>query len=358
MAFTANVFTPTIIANALFNYDSLITTNRMTELAQEIVAGQAILAWQDPNIIPIGSGTDCFSADIYTLRSGSFDKGDKDKTCAVGTGPKAGSEKITPTKTSLVNHEVFSVDEGLCQNAIEFGTQVGYGMAKAMAGLETKLSKYMVALAATGADTPNADNFETPGTVVGDAYEISAADFTSDVLADLQWAGKAEDWVMPLIVNGRNFFNPKILEQYASVGCCTNDAILNRNQVFDIVWDAKNVDSVLGAGSTLVIDKNALYFWSSPAYGNMGIETMMTLGAEAADRYHFVTTLPRLMYFSNGSMQPIYVDVRAERSCIATGLVPRSGWKFELMLHGAAGLNLPNEAGKQGIYRINKVAGA
>jgi len=64
------------------------------------------------------------------------------------------------------------------------------------------------------------------------------------------------------------------------------------------------------------------------------------------------------MYFSNGSMQPIYVDVRAERSCIATGLVPRSGWKFELMLHGAAGLNLPNEAGKQGIYRINKVAGA
>jgi hypothetical protein len=355
MAFTANVFTPTIIADTLYNYENLFATNRMTELAQEIVAGQAILTWQDPNIIPIGNGTDCFSADIYTLRSGSFDKGNKTIACAVGTGPKAGSEKITPSKVSLVNHEIFSVDDGLCQNAIEFSTLLSYGFAKAMAGLETKLSKALVALAATGADTPTAAYFETTGAVVGDAYEIAAANFDSDVLADLQWAGKSEDWIMPLIVNGRNFFNKAILEQYASSGCCTNDAILNRNQVFDIVWDAKNVDSVLGSGSTLVIDKNALYFWSSPAYSNIGMQTMMNEGKEAADRYHFVTTLPRLQYFANGGFQPIYVDVRMERACIATGLVPRDGWKVECMLHGAMGLNLPNESGKQGIYRINKV---
>lgn len=82
---------------------------------------------------------------------------------------------------------------------------------------------------------------------------------------------------------------------------------------------------------------------------------MMTEGKEASDRYHFVDTLPRLKYFANGQYNDIYVDVRAERSCINTGLVPRNSWKFTMMLHGAAGLNLADANGKNGIVKIKVI---
>lgn len=357
MAFTANVFTPSAIGAALFNEQLLLETSRMTELSQEIVAGQAILMHQDPNLVTTGFGESCINAKVYTLRSDSLDKGDKVVACAVSSGVKAGSEALTLTKESLVNIEHFAIDDILCANAVDFGTQFAYLSLKAKIGLEVKLSKALVALAAANVDTPDAAWFEVDGTVNGDIYEIAAADFTADVLADLQWTMKAADMISPIIVNGRNFFNKSILNQFESAGCCTNDAILNRNQVFSIYWDAKNVDSVTGASSSLVIDKNALLFWSSPAYSNIGIETMMTAGEEPADRYHYVDVLPRLQYFANGQMNPIYVDVRAERACSMDSLVPRNGWKFQMMLHGALTANLANQDGLQGIVRIDKIAG-
>jgi hypothetical protein len=215
----------------------------------------------------------------------------------------------------------------------------------------------MVALAATGLDVPIAADFETTGVVNGSVYEIQDQNLTSAVLADLEWVGKAKDLNDPIIINGRNFYNSQILEQYAHTGCCTNDAILNKNKTFQVYWDAKNVDSILGAGSTLMVDKNSMVFWSQPAYSNLGMDTAMTLGKESGDRYHWVETLPRLQYFANGSMQPIYVDVRAERSCVADAIgVSRDQWKFEYMLFGANTLNLQNQDGNNGIYKVLKVA--
>jgi hypothetical protein len=126
-----------------------------------------------------------------------------------------------------------------------------------------------------------------------------------------------------------------------------------------LYWDAKNVDSVTGANSSLVVDKNALLFWSSPVYSNQGIATAMTDGKEAADRYHYVDVLPRLQYYANGQMNPIYVDVRMEKGCVLDSLsIPRDAWKVEMFLTGALELNLPNaDAGLQGIIHVQQIAG-
>ena len=98
MPFTAGVFTPTIIGAAKVNEQELLANSRITELQREIVAGAAILNNQDPNIVTTGFGELCMNADIYTLRSGSTDKGNKTIACEVGLGPEAGSEKISLTK--------------------------------------------------------------------------------------------------------------------------------------------------------------------------------------------------------------------------------------------------------------------
>lgn len=359
MAFTAGVFTPSAIADIVIAEQDLLATSRMSELSQEIVAGQALLQHQDPNIVTLGEGSSCFGAKVYTLRSASLEAANTTLACAIPAGPKAGTEAISLTKTLLTKPQRFAIDDVLCRNDVDFVKQMAYLGMKAKVGLEVALSKAIVTLAGTGADTPEADWFETAGTVSGTDYEIDAADFDADVLADLQWAGKASDMNQPIIINGRNFFNKSIIEQYASVGCCTNDAILNRNQVFDIYWDAKNVDSTLGAGSTLVVDKNSVLFWSSHVYDNMGMETMTTEGEESNDRFHFVDTLPRLKYFANGGLQDIYVDVRVEKGCVLDSLnVSRTAWKFEYMLFGAMSLNLANQDGYNGILSIKKVTGA
>ena len=358
MAFTPNVFTDTIIGNVKLNEREILMTSRMAELNYEIVAGAAILNNQDPTIVTNGFGQSCMNADIYTLRSGSLDAGVKTIACAVGTGPKAGSEKLTLTKEVLVNKEYFSIDDILCNNAVDFANQFSYLSMKAKIALEVKLSKALVAAAVAGQDTAVAGWFETDGAVVGGAYEIAAADFNSSVLGDMLWAGRATDMVAPIVLNGRNLFNAKTLAEFESMGCCTTNAALNSNKLFQLYWDAKNVDSVTGAASSLVVDKNALLFWSSPVYSNIGIGTAMDAGKEAADRYHYVDVLPRLQYYANGQMNPIYVDVRMEKGCVLDSLgIPRDSWKVEMFLSGALELNLPNaDAGLQGIIHVKKVA--
>ena len=123
MAFTPNVFTDSIIGNVKLNEKEILMTSRMAELNYEIVAGAAILNNQDPTIVTAGFGQACMGADIYTLRSGSLDKGSKTIACAVGTGPKAGSEKLTITKEILTDLEYFSIDDILCNNAVDFAKQ-------------------------------------------------------------------------------------------------------------------------------------------------------------------------------------------------------------------------------------------
>jgi len=360
MAFTPNVFTDSIIGNIKLNEREILMTSRMAELNYEIVAGAAILNNQDPVIVTNGFGQACMNADIYTLRSGSLDKGSKTIACALGTGPKAGSEKLTLTKEILVNLEYFAIDDILCANAVDFARQFSYLSMKAKIALEVKLAKALVAAAVAGQDTPDADWFETPGAVNSTVYEIAKSDFSSAVLGDLLWAARSTDMVAPIVVNGRNLFNAKTMAEFEHYGCCSTNAALNSNKLFQLYWDAKNVDSVTGANSSLVIDKNALLFWSSPAYSNMGIESSMTDGKESDDRYHFIDVLPRLQYYANGQLNPIYVDVRMEKGCVLDALsVPRDSWKVEMWLSGALELNLPNagESGLQGIIHVQQIAG-
>ena len=128
MAFTANVFTPSAIGAAILGEQEILENSRMAEFKQEIVAGQAILAHQDPRIDQVGFGEACMNAKIYTLRSGTTDKGDKAMDCEVTGGNKPGSEAITLTKSILVNLEEFAIDRGGGAGKETIGTGASVGL--------------------------------------------------------------------------------------------------------------------------------------------------------------------------------------------------------------------------------------
>lgn len=361
MAFTPGDFSPSAIGATIIKEKQAIGSPRTSELNKDIIAGAALLQHQDPGIIPMSPGISCANAKLYTYRIASTDKAAKTMACAVGTGPEAGTETVTVTKEVLVNNEYFKIDEDFCANAETFTDVLANSLARAKANLELKLSKALIAAAVAGADTPVDTWFKSApnGAVNGTIFEVPTAEFTSALLADMQWIGKYLGFNQGIVLNGRNFYNESILKMYESAGCATNDAILNTNKVFNVFWDSQNIDQVTGAESSFIIDKNALLFWSSPFYSNVGIESMMTAGKEPSDRFHYVDTLPRLQYYANGKLNPIYVDVRAEWSCATdTQGVPRTSWKFELMLAGAIVKNLANQDGYQGIIRVDQIAGA
>lgn len=352
MAHTAGVFTPSAIANAVYQERVLLATPRTAELNQDVIAGQAILMHQDPRIDKMGMGQACMATTISALRIDSMDKGSETFACTIADGVQAGTEALSLTKSSLVDLERFRISDIICNNAEDFASVYAGLSVRALANLEVKLSKALVAVANANTDEPEEEWFETTHTIDGDIVEVQKQYFTADLLADIQWSAKALGLNMPIVLNGRNFFNKAILDQYAKAGCCDNNAILTGG-IYTLYWDSINVDQVTGAKSTLVIDKNSILFWNSPAYDNIGMENMVN---DTGDIYHWVVPLPRLKYFANGAMQTIYVDVRAIKTCVTDAAgIPRNSWTFEMGIHGAIVANLPNADGYRGILRIDQV---
>lgn len=358
MSFTPGDFTPSAIGAIIAKERQNMLTPRSGEISKDIVAGLALLRHQDPLINPLTPGLSCANAKLYANRITGTDKGAKTVACTVATGPEAGTESITLTKEVLVNNEYFSIHEDFCANAETFTTVWADNMQRALINLELKLAKALVAALVTGSDTPVATWLKSTanGVVNGTILEIPSVDWTSALLADFQWVAKMLGFNSGIILNGRNFFNEAILKMYESSGVASNDAILTTNKYFNLFWDSLNVDQVTSAESTFIVDKNALLFWNAPFYNNLGVETMLTEGKEPGDTFHYVTTLPRMQYFANGKMNPIYVDVRAAYSCLAdTQGIPRTLWKFELILGGVIKLNLKNQDDMQGIIRVDNI---
>lgn len=205
MPFTTGDFTPSVIGAVKANEKNILQTPRsLSDINKEIVAGAGILMHQDPTIVTQGFGEPCINADIYVQRSASLDKGNKTISCNITAGVKGATEKLSLAKSILVNLERFTVDNTFCANAETFASQLAYLKMKAMVNLELKLSKALVTLLNTGIDTIPADLFEVTGTITGgNIYEVAKVNFTSDLLADLQWAVKSGGFADPKILKDR-----------------------------------------------------------------------------------------------------------------------------------------------------------
>ena len=354
MAYVAGTYTASArAARLLIETEIMGDASRMSELKMPIVAGQAILMNQDPHIeeINLGKGKKCINAKVVNIRSASTLRANKTLACTILAGPEAGSDSLTLTKEVLTKPAAFTILDNQCDNEFDFNKKLAYQGLKAKIDLEVELTKVLIALAAANADVPTAAWFETPGTVVADAYEVTTANFGSNLIADALAASMIAKMPNSIILNGRNLFNDAILAQYKGAACCDNDSILNSQNYFQLYWDLLNMDAVLGVGYSLVMDKNSLVFWSSPNYTNMAPEL------QTGDVYAWVETLPRLTYYMNGAQQPIYVDVRAQKVCQLDAYGNESiGYNYEYVLRGAMVANLTNADARHGILKIRKVA--
>lgn len=350
MAYTPGDFSPSVMGDIIIKEQNMLNGEGRTlsELNQSIVAGASILAHQDPEIIERFEGQKCISAKVVALRATDNALSEtSDTPCVIPSSDQLGSESLTLEKELLTNPYLFTINESQCNNAFSWDDRMTYNLMKGKALLEVALSKKLVALAATNADVPLTDWFaKTTGTVVGNSFNVATADFTSDLYADLMYASQITDMNNMLLVNGVNFYHDTFLAKYKGIACCDNDAVLTGSP-YSVAFDLKNVDSTLGAKTSLAIDKNALLFWSSPAFTNMTPEL------KSNDTYVWSDVLPRLKYMANGQMNDIYVDVRAQKVCL-DGHTDMQ-WNFEMTLRGNLKVNLANHDDLQGIIKVTQV---
>lgn len=367
MAYTAGVFTPSLMGDVIVKENELFATSRISELTTSIVSGQAILMNQDPNLTVLSSGNGigqkCVAAQAAAIRMCDIAVEETlTQTCAITTGAELGSEAVDMTKEILAKLN-FSVLDRECHNAFSFAEKVAYGSMVTKAKLEVALSKKLITRVASIADAPDEDWYDsTPGTVNGDSYDVNQADFKADLIADIRAASGITHMNNPIILSGQNLYNDTFLAQFKGAACCDNDGVLLNNP-YQIYFDLNNVDSTLGQRTTLAIDRNAVLFWSAPDHVlNVFTNGMFEIGVPQlmlSDTYIWLDTLPRLTYMANGQVQPIYVDVRAKRLCEGSGAQSLSyGWTFEYIVRGSLTTNLANCDDRQGVLKFTRVAGA
>jgi len=357
MAYTPGTFSDSTMGDVIVAEQNFLTTSRISELNTSIVAGQAILAHQDPNIQVLGTGDGigqkCVSAKASAIRACDLAvESTLTQSCAIDVGAELGSEVLDLTKSNIakINFTVYDRD---CHNAHSFAEKTAYASLVAKAKLEVKISQLLIARMSSIADNPLAAWFRrTEGTVSSDTFQVVDANWKSDLIGDIRTAAGITKMSSPLILNGTNFYTEAFLAQFKGIACCDNDSVLNGSG-FQVYYDLHNMDSTLGGYFTLAIDKNAVIFWSAPDYIDMSPMLMTT------DTYIWRDTLPRLQYFANGQMNPIYIDVRAKRVCEGSAVQSLSwGWNYEYIIRAAMVTNLANCDDRQGVLKIENIAGA
>lgn len=346
MAYSEGVFSPSTNGDILVKETEFITENRISETRKPIVAGQAILSHQDPTLTllgeQVGNGMKCVGAKVVAMRTcNNVVETDLSLDCTVPAATEAGSEALQLSK-EIISIARFSVWDSDCNNVFSFEDKVAQQKAVAKVNIEVDLTKKLVAYAAAQADTPDAAWFKTPGSIVGNAYQVAEAEFNSKMYADILYASSLTDIYNPIMINGRNFYHDTFLAQYKGSACCDNDAVLN-GAPWSIFFDIRNVDSILGAETSLIIDKNSLLSWFSVEWQNTVPNQVLS------DTFVWSEPLPRLTYTANGVAQQIYVDIRARKAC-RNG--KDYGVHYEVILSGKILANLPNCESRKGILKI------
>lgn len=348
--FTPGDLSPTLQAARLIKEGEILqgTGRSVSELNVPIVAAQAILSHQDIDVKPeiYGAGEECINAKVTALRAcGQTVSGSSTIVCDIPTGNQIGSEAMTITKRKLTNPYYFTIKESECNNTYTWAERLAYNMLKAKVVIEVEMGKMMISTIALAADVPvQAWYQKTTGTVVGNSFNVTEANFKPELYADILYASQVTDMNNPIMLNGSNFWHDTFLSQFKGIACCDNDQVLT-GVPYSVYFDIKHIDTVLAAKTTLAIDKNAFIFWSSPRWTNIAKQGVK-------DTQMFTDELPRLKYMANGAMQPIYVDVRMQMVCTGEGEI---SWNFEVVPRGVFQANMSNCDDRQGVLKVTRV---
>lgn len=259
-------------------------------------------------------------------------------SCTIG-GAEGESDKITMTPTEDLWTEFSVIDQDV-NDIYSFEEKVADGFARSMVNLRLAWNNKLLAWFNSNiATTPTIRTGD--GTLNGNVIEVAKATMnTAEYIATMAAIAAENDMYSPFIISGRIFWVPKYAAQFKSAACCSLDAIFDGP--FEIFFDIKNIDSIVGTDSVLMIDPAAYAIWP---HNHIQSDTPVR---EAADTLVWRQPDPILQFADGGILKPVYYDVIAQRKCVINqaDTPDAERWGTNFRIHMRWGKSLaPNPSG-------------
>lgn len=376
--------TPSILPIILAEMESIFNTKATVnpELTNNPVAFPAILEKQNVNIDPlfVGAGERCTGvrviyqiADVTTLPTSSATPIAGE--CDLTTGDRMSTKAVEYDLNTFIKPSIQVNDED-CDNLVKFAQRVAFLLAQKMHLITRTLNEDAITLLETNKSVADPALGVDDVTVVGGEYTITGAQFwkgegAADTLAIFdQMARKIGLPNNYYIISGTALRVPYDLAQDKRVNDNERSFALTF-QRRDIYWDEDNLDVIAGAECVYLVDPNAIVFYSIAEYpqadanltgdqykwGDKNNTLRFSLPLQYYNMYQDgdLSLLP-VMYANNGQMEPVFIDVRYQKTCNSTDNKygkPSLDHVWELDFSGLLDV-IPKEGDNSGIVRVNK----
>ncbi len=278
----------------------------------------------------------------------------------VGKGSSSAKKSFAP---NLYLKSVIEVRDKDCDNLFKFLERFTHLLASEMALFSQAINEYLIAQLAVLAETPT---YVGDGTLAGAIIEYPAASFTPDLLADWDLVANnnllASDY---MILHGTNFRNQLFNANFKQLNDNERSLLPQLTHDGKASWDIKQLDQIIGAPTSFLVDKHVLAFFNRSTY--------MDQMEELKDENSTTTFRLPLMYFSgnpspersqnvmqyanDGMMETVWVDIRYQRICNSTetdGGRTSLTHRWELICENGFDI-APSTNARTGIIQIEKV---
>ena len=331
-----------------------------TEYNEPAMSAKALLENQTTKVDPILEGSKCVGVKAFFIRTSGQATGivATSATCATPCGVEAQTIDQNYTSSLLAKDAAF-VEDGRCASETNFEEEMAATMARLMASMRKQLNALVITtitaniqanldvnIPATWDDTTN-----TP------IIDVPAAEFTEDgilnTLGEIQVTAENNNLGDYLILSGRALSVLAWTEKFKALNSDgkANNAALN---TFDLHFDFRNLDTLVGRRATFAIDKNSYVFWNTKYDG---LSTTPKLTDSTTGTYEWMVADPEMKYKHNGTLVPVMYMVETTRTCIERTDLNEKRYKtcIYMRLIGGLGIIPDGPGGETGFLEFDAI---
>lgn len=218
----------------------------------------------------------------------------------------------------------FTIDLSSCNNFYTPERLRAEMIAKHIGKIETALNNAILGTMVTNRETVAQASFPSPApsgatSTVADGADIRV-DLNKDLTAqDIGWllaGADSECMTDPFFLSGGMMQAEYYQALAEDPACCNPETSTMRSGAVDVVFDTKNINTVIGADNNLLmVDPTVLAFWSANNFQN---DTPQPWN-DKNNTWVWRVQSPRIQFRSGGTLIPVYYDVMRQVTCNVGG---------------------------------------
>lgn len=221
----------------------------------------------------------------------------------------------------------FSVTDDDCNGKFAYEEKVAKGLQDCFKNILTRANASVVAFLA--ANLQNNAYATGVGDVVGDLTYIDSEHWTPDLMGYFKLVQRLNKISNRVMLSGTNFFESYFNAGFENLNSNERDRIAKYNHFQKWYWDVENLDTVLGAPSTLMFDAGAVGMFTKNWYE-------MTPKQIAPNKTIYSMALNDMFFRNGGSDSPFMFDIEVQEDCLQKGveqagrMVKKETWRVKM----------------------------